>query len=108
VVALLPAQAVLPVGGLTLGRDGFQQSVLFFRFRFSWREVGDFDACPVISPVSGKQVSSVVYFHSERRKRWRPHWLWKKLNAGLSPVNDLSIEELADLFRRWRERGLTQ
>jgi hypothetical protein len=93
--------------GLVLDAEGFQQRVLFFTVRSLWRGVSNFTISPIFSPSGGK-VDTVIWYHDQRRENWWFSWFWKlnKFNAGVRPVEGLSIEEFADLITRWRERAL--
>lgn len=103
IILLALTSVIWPPGAVTLDAHGFQQRILFFWFHFAWHDIGgDFLVHPVTNPY-GKLISWTVYFHSGQRVL-----LPGKFNAGLNPVEELSIEELADLFRRWRDKTLGQ
>jgi hypothetical protein len=93
-----------------LDAEGFQQHVLFFTVRSLWRDVSNFTISPIFSPFSGGKVDTVIWYHDQRRENWWFSWFWKlsKFNAGVRAVEALSIEELADLITRWRDRALAQ
>lgn len=96
--------------GLVLDVDGFRRYGLFIlSARSLWREVSNFTVSPIISPYTGGKVTTMIGFHDQRGERT---WLGRSVlkvsfnNAGVGPVEGLSIEELLDLMTRWRERAL--
>lgn len=100
-------QALPNSAGLTLNADGIQQRRLFITIRSLWQEASDFTVAPIISPFSGTKVASIIWYHDQRRERWWLSRLWKgRFNAGIPQVEELSIEQLADLINRWREKAL--
>jgi hypothetical protein len=94
---------------LLLDAEGFQQHVFFFTMRSLWRDVSNFTISRVVNPFSGG-ATPVIWYHDRRRENWWFSWFWKlnRFNAGVNPVEGLSIEELAHLITRWRERALAQ
>jgi hypothetical protein len=95
-------------GELTLDADGFQQRIPLIHTKASWKDVSDFEVATIYSPFGGK-AGSVVWYHDKTRESWWPHRIWRlRANAGINPVQELSIEQLAELLKRWRDRALTQ
>lgn len=104
-IGSFPASAAL-----TLGAGGFQQRLLFMTFfRSLWRDVTKFEVATVVSPIWGGELQPVIWYHDQRRERWWPRMIWKmNRNAGVSPVEGLPIEQLAELMKRWREKALAR
>jgi hypothetical protein len=104
VIRLLPASR-----GLTLDANGFQQRAFFLSFRALWREATNFTVVPILSPYSGRNVRMAIWYHDQAREHW---WfgpllrLGASYNAGVMPVDGLTIEQLADVMTRWREQAL--
>jgi hypothetical protein len=103
-IRLLPASR-----GLTLDANGFQQRVFLLSLRSLWRESTNFTVVPILSPYSGRRVTMAIWYHDQAREDW---WFGSLLklgtpyNAGVMPVDGLTIEELTNLMTHWRERAL--
>jgi hypothetical protein len=102
-------QLSLNSAGLTLDADGFRQRISLFHTRGLWKNVSSFEIRTIDSPFSGAKAGDIIWYHDTARESWRPHWIWRgRTNAGINPVLELSIEQLADLLKRWQDKALTQ
>jgi hypothetical protein len=94
--------------GLTLDAESFQQRLGFMTSRSLWADSSNFTVAPVISPISGRPVDVLIWYHniSIERSWWgRLVLMVFPLNAAVGPVDDLTIEQLADLMRLWCDRA---
>jgi hypothetical protein len=74
-----------------------------------WKNVSHFEVTTIFSPYTGVKAMDVIWYHDTTRENWRSHWMERsRSNAGINPVLELSIEQLADLLKRWQDKALTQ
>ena len=102
-------QLPLNSAGLTLDADGFRQRISLVHTRSLWKNVSNFEVRTISNPFSGAKAGDVIWYHDTARESWRPRWIWRqRSDAGINPVLELSIEQLADLLKRWQDKALTQ
>jgi hypothetical protein len=102
-------QLPLNSAGLTPDADGFRQRISLLHTRGLWKNVSNFEVTTIDSPYTGAKAGDVIWYHDTARESWRPHGMWRgRANAGINPVLELSIEQLADLLKRWQDKALTQ
>lgn len=100
---VISATALLPgAGGLVLDADGFQVTSLFRRHRSRWRDVSGFEPISLSyarqrmvgfdGATGGRMITAINTALSGH-------------NAALPDTYGLSVEELAELMRRWCERA---
>jgi hypothetical protein len=100
---VMSATMLLPgAGGLVLDADGFQVTTMFRSRRSRWRDVTNFE--PISVPYSRQRMVGFDDATAGRtitaiNKALAGH------NAALPDNYGFSVDELAELMRRWRERA---
>jgi len=100
---VMSATMLLPgAGGLVLDGDGFQVTSLFRRHRSRWQDVTRFE--PISVPYARQRM---VGFDDTTAGRTITaiNTALTGHNAALPDTYGFSVDELAELMRRWRERA---
>ena len=100
---VISATTLLPgAGGLVLDANGFQVTSLFRRHRSRWRDVARFE--PISVPYARQKM---VGFDDATAGRTITaiNAALTGHNAALPDTYGFSVDELAELMRRWRERA---
>lgn len=94
---------------LTLSANGFRQSTGRLAGQSLWVDCSDFVVSPINSPY-GQKLPAIRFRDRRGEDTWfgRINLMMTPYNGLMGPVDGLSIEQLADLMTKWRERALSR